>query len=81
MLPVLEVTMKYFTPARYDDLLTVSIIIAELPAAKMVFEHEVRNEAGELVNPGKVVLAYMNAETRRACRAPKWFLEIFEPYF
>ena len=81
MLPVLEVTMKYFTPARYDDLLTVSIIIAELPAAKMVFEHEVRNEAGELVNTGKVVLAYMNAETRRACRAPTWFLEIFEPYF
>lgn len=81
MLPVLEVNMKYYTPARYDDLLTVRITLAELPAAKMIFEHEVFNEAGELINTGTVKLAYMNASTRRACRAPQWFLDIFTPYF
>lgn len=81
MLPVLEVSMKYYAPARYDDLLTVRIMLRELPAAKMVFDHEIRNEAGELVNTGTVVLAYMNAETRRATRAPKWFLDVFAEYF
>ncbi len=81
MLPVLEVGMKYYTPARYDDLLTVRIIMRELPTVKMVFEHEVYNQAGELINTGRIVLAYMNAATRRACRAPKWFLDIFAPHF
>lgn len=81
MLPVLEVSMKYYIPARYDDLLTVRITLAELPTARMVFDHEIRNEAGELVNTGRVMLAYMNAQTRRACRAPGWFLEYFAPFF
>lgn len=81
MLPVLEVTMRFFTPAVYDDLLTVRITLSELPAAKMIFDHEVYNEAGDLVNTGRVVLAFMNAEKRRACRSPKWFLDIFAPFF
>ncbi len=81
MLPVKTVSMEFFTPGRYDDLLTVRIILREAPAAKMVFDHEIYNEAGDLVNKGTVVLAYMNAETRRAIRAPKWFLDLFTPYF
>lgn len=81
MLPVKSVSMEFFTPGRYDDLLTVKIFMRELPAAKMVFDHEIYNEAGELVNKGTVVLAYMNAGTRRATRAPKWFSDLFAPYF
>lgn len=73
MLPVMEVNMKYYTPAVYDDLLTVKIILRELPMVRMVFEHEVYNEKGDLINTGKVVLAFMNSETRKACRAPQWF--------
>lgn len=81
MLPVTEVTMKYYTPARYDDLLTVRIILREEPAAKMLFEHEIYNQDGQLINTGTVKLVYMNASTRRACRAPKWFLDVFAPFF
>lgn len=81
MLPVKSVSMEFFTPALYDDLLTVRIILREVPVAKMVFDHEIYNEAGELVNKGRVVLAYMNAATRRATRAPGWFLELFAPCF
>ena len=81
MLPVVSVHMDFYTPGRYDDLLTVRITIAEAPRAKMVFDHEVLNEAGELGNRGRVVLAYMNAQTRRATRAPEWFYRIFEAYF
>lgn len=81
MLPVVSVHMDFFTPGRYDDLLTVRITLPEPPAAKMIFDHEVFNEAGELVNRGRVVLAYMNAATRRATRAPKWFYDLFASYF
>lgn len=81
MLPVHEVVMNYFAPAHYDDLLTVRLTMRELPGVKMVFEHEILNEKGALVNTGRVTLVFMNAETRRACRAPQWFLELFKSYF
>ena len=77
MLPVREVYMNYLSPAYYDDLLTVRIRVAEEPRVKLVFDHEIYNEAGELINTGKVVLVFVNAETRRPCRAPRWFLELF----
>lgn len=81
MLPVHEVVMNFFAPALYDDLLTVRITLREMPAARMIFDHEVLNEAGELVNKGRVTLVFMNAATRRACRAPKWFADLFAQYF
>lgn len=62
-------------------MLTIRITLAELPASRMVFDHEIFNQRGELLNRGRVTLAYMNAATRRACRAPKWFLDILAPYF
>jgi acyl-CoA thioester hydrolase, YbgC/YbaW family len=77
MLPVREVYMNYISPAYYDNLLTVRIRIAEEPRVKLVFDHEIYNESGELINTGKVVLVFVNAETRRPCRAPQWFLELF----
>ena len=81
MLPVHEVTMNYFAPALYDDLLTVRLTMRELPGVKMTFEHEILSEQGTLVNTGRVTLVFMNAETRRACRAPQWFLDLFRKYF
>lgn len=77
MLPVREVYMNYISPAYYDDLLTVRIRIVEKPGVKLTFDHEVYNEAGEKINTGRVVLVFMNAQTRRPCRAPEWFLELF----
>jgi len=81
MLPVSEVTMKYYRPARYDDVVTVRITLPELPAARLIFDHEVYNSQGELLNTGRVVLAYVNAATRRPCRAPAEHVDLFRPYF
>lgn len=81
MLPVIEVVSKYKNPAYYDDLLNVRVWIEDMPQVKIKFNYEVYREGGELINTGHVVLAFMNAATRRACRGPKWFLDIFRPYF
>lgn len=81
MLPVHEMKMHFFAPARYDDLLTVKLTMKQLPGVKMVFDHEIYNEQSTLVNTGQVTLVFMNAETRRACRAPQWFLDLFAGYF
>ena len=53
MMPVHDLECKYLSPAKYDQLLTVKVIIRELPKARMIFEYEVTNEEGILVNTGK----------------------------
>jgi len=81
MLPISEITMKFLRPARYDDVLTVRITLPELPAARLIFDHEIYNERGELLNTGRVVLGYVDAATRRPCRAPADHVALFRAYF
>ena len=78
MMTVREVGMKFLTPARYDDLLTIRTFMHEIKGARVRFDHEIRNEAGELVNTGFVELVFVNAATRRPCHAPEWFKELFK---
>ena len=77
MMPVVEVKMKFFVPAHYDDMLTIKISTDRIPGAKMQFDHEIYNPEGLLVNKGHVILAFMCPKTRRACRPPQWFVDIF----
>ena len=78
MMPILEVHSKYLRPAHYDELITVRISLRELPKARITFEYEIYNEAGELLNTGSTVLGFIRRDTRRPCRAPKGFMELLE---
>jgi len=81
MLPVKHLEINYHGSARYDDLLTIKTTITELPGVKLTFNHEVLNEAGELLTTGKVVLVFVNSETRRPKKAPAYFLDTISLYF
>ena len=75
MMPILEVQAKYRRPARYDELLTVRVLLDELPITRVNFRYEIYNEEGALINQGMTQLGFMSAETRRPRRCPEWFLE------
>lgn len=81
MLPVWDVQAHYISPAYDDDLLTIRVTLAEMPKVKMRFDFEIYRENGDRINTGTVTLAFMNSVTRRACRAPKYFLDLLKPYF
>ncbi len=81
MMPVHDLQSKYLSPAKYDELLTVKVIIRELPKVRMIFEYEVNNQQGLLVNEGKTTLVFINMETNRPCRAPDTLTEVLKPYF
>jgi len=81
MLPVKHLEINYHGSARYDDLLTIKTKITELPGVKITFDHEVRNEAGELLTTGNVVLVFVSSETRRPKKAPSDFLPTMAPFF
>ena len=79
MLPVLQFHIDFKKPARYDDLLTVTSKIKEVPQVKLRFDTEIHNAAGELLNTGHVVLAFVNKQTFRPQRAPKEMQELLTP--
>lgn len=81
MMPVHDLECKYLSPAKYDELLSVKVIIRDLPIVRMIFEYEVTNEEGVLVNTGKTTLVFINMETNRPCRAPEELTEVLTPYF
>ena len=78
ILPVREMSIRYHSPAYYDDLLTVRTIIREKPAARITFNHEVHNKDGLKLCTGTIVLVFVNAETRRPMLAPDEFLKTLD---
>ncbi len=78
MMPILEVQSKYRKPAYYDEELTVRIILKEIPKARINFFYEIYNEKQELINTGMTQLGFIHSDTRRPCRCPEWFLDLFQ---
>jgi acyl-CoA thioester hydrolase len=81
MMPVLELKTKYLQPAKYDDLLTVKVKIAELPRLKIRYEYDIYNEAGTLLNQGETTLVFINMETNRPVRLPEGMAKLLAPFF
>ena len=77
MLPVLEFKIKYLKPARYDDLLTIRARVPEVPRARIRFEYETLNEAGQLLNQGETTLVFVDKKSGRPCAAPDQFIKLF----
>ncbi|RKQ50081.1 acyl-CoA thioester hydrolase [Roseivirga pacifica] len=81
MMPVLDLQCKFISPARYDELLTVTVTIPEIPTARMLFEYSITNESGKVVNKGSTTLVFIDMETNRPCRAPEELLKTLKPHF
>ena len=80
-MPVLDLSIKYHRPAKYDDLLTVKVIVSEMPRARIKFLYEVTNESGELINTGETTLAFMHLETGRPVKMPERLKNAIAPFF
>ncbi len=81
MMPVLEYKTKYIRPAKYDDLLTIKLMIKVKPSTRIVFEYEVYNEEKVLLNVAETTLVFVSTSTGRPVQAPENFQQIFEGVF
>ena len=76
MLPVIDSELKYKLPIQYDVEMRITVKVFEMPGVKLQTFYEVRTEDSNALHVlGKVSLCFMNAETRRPCRAPESFLD------
>lgn len=78
VMPLIYQNMHFYSPAFYDDLLTIKVMIKEMPKARITFFYEIYNEAGKKLNTGENALAFIDKETHRPLRAPIWFVELIQ---
>ncbi len=78
LLPVVEFSVQYKAPAVYDDLLTITTAIPEIPRARFLTQYEVHNPLGQLIATGKVTLAFLHKEKQRPIKVPDYILERIE---
>ncbi|HEY6161178.1 MAG TPA: thioesterase family protein [Bacteroidia bacterium] len=81
MLPVYTFSIKYHKPAFYDDELTIRCTIPQMPGARIRFDYECFNAAGELLNRGETTLVFINKITRKPCGVPQHFIEKLKHHF
>lgn len=81
MMPVLETHSYYHKPAKYDELLTIKVIIPQLPLAKIKFEYIIYAENGDKIHSGDTTLAFVNMSSGKPTRAPKAMTNLLAPFF
>ena len=77
-MPVIAMDFKFIKSAYYDDVLTVTTTISELPKSRITFGFELRNASGEIINTANLSCAFIDSETSKAVRPPKNLLEIID---
>ena len=81
-MPVGELHTRFRRPARYDDLLTVKVLLRELAVGSRVnFEYELYNETGNLLTTGNTLMVFVNSSTGRPVPVPDSIREKLAPYF
>ncbi|MBI4647846.1 MAG: acyl-CoA thioesterase [Bacteroidia bacterium] len=78
LLPVITMCSNFKRPAFYDELLTVRVILKEVPRSRIKFEYEIYNENSEIINTGETELAFLSRDKLKPQPAPDYLIELFE---
>ena len=70
---VVKAEVRYRLPARYDDVLTVSLVIPKVGRARIEHEYEIRRD-GQLLNEALLTLAVID-RSGEVQPIPDWMLE------
>ena len=74
MLPVSEISIKYFNPVSYDDIVLINTIVEEFTRIKMCFYYEFLSEEGIKFAQGRSV----NVFTDKSGKIKRLDKEIFD---
>ena len=81
-MPVGELRTRFRRPARYDDLLTVRLLLRQPPeGARVLFEYEIYDEANQLLTEGHTLMVFVATSTGRPVPMPANIQERLLPYF
>ena len=75
MLPVISLFFNFIKSAKYDDVLTITVILKKKPLVKIEFDYEIYNQNKEKISIGNSVLAFMDMKTNKPMRCPDYISE------
>ena len=75
MLPVISLFFNFIKSAKYDDVLTITVILKKKPLVKIEFDYEIYNQNKEKISIRNSVLAFMDMKTNKPMRCPDYILE------
>ncbi len=82
MMPVHSIAIQYKNAAFYDEELEVETRVPEIPVTKVRIEHTIRSvERGVVIVEGHIDLIFIKLESKRACRAPEFFINKMKLYY
>jgi acyl-CoA thioester hydrolase len=72
-LPVVELNIRYESPAYYDDLLAVFVTVQDLRKVRVTFEYEVRRESdNRTIARARTIHACVDVAKGRPVALPDW---------
>lgn len=80
MLPVAELSVKYHSPAYYEDWLTITTQIDEMPTSKFTLQYEICNKDGKKIASGYTIHAFLNTQTKRPTRVPDFLKDFLQQF-
>jgi acyl-CoA thioester hydrolase len=79
MMPVVDLSVRYLKPARYDDMVEIVTTIQDtMPRSRVQFEYQVRaTESDSVFATGQVTLCFIDTKRGRPISAPPQVREVF----
>ncbi len=81
LMPVINLTVNYKKPAKYDDEVRIVTTVKEMPGVRITFHYECYNQHNELLNTGSVTLVFIDKVKNKPIQPPAWFMEGFMKKF
>lgn len=80
MMPVYENSSRFIQPAKYDEVLTIRVMISELPKTRFHFLYEIMNEEGKKIHTGSTTLVFITMKTNRLTVCPQIIIDVLQPF-
>ena len=82
IMPVVNLQIKFFQPAKYDDLVTVKTILKEIPLHhKIIYNGEIYNESKDLLSTAEITMYFMHAKEMTRANMPEELIGKLKKYF
>ena len=78
LLPVVNVSINYKAPARYDQLLSVETKLVKIGGASLVFQNKIYNENKRLLVEGEVTLVATDFSSFKPIKLPTSLLSLIQ---
>lgn len=81
IMPVYENKSRFISPAKYDDLVTIRVIIKSLPKVRIIFHYEIYDEQKTLLHTGETTLVFVKTLNNKITTSPEEITERLLPFF